>query len=205
MIGTCNTYGLRSINTYTFNGSCHNGDLSIKYGNYIWLMPVNVRNYTNTLFRVNNLIFNALGYLPQTKGVSGLARMCVGATIVVVTLVIGTPIAQEGLIVGRWYEEALLTGIAQVFRGGMEALVPYGRIVNACLDIIGTINNVQAERHFDPSKYPDRYINLQPEPSFGGWEVFQPSQLQDPSKYQKHADHHPDPTYWGPFQFLRLV
>ena len=205
MIGTCNTYGLRSINTYTFNGSCDNGDFSVKYGNDTWLMPVDVRNYVNTLFRINNLIFNALGYLPQTKGVSGLARMGVGGAIVVVTLAIGTPIARRGFIVGRWYDEALMTGVAQVFRGGMEALVPYGSIVNGCLDIIGTVTNIQAERDFDPSKYPDHYINLQPEPSFGGWKVFRPSELQDPSKYQKHADHHPDPNYWRPFQFLRLV
>ena len=137
-----------------------------------WLIPAKVRDCVNTLLRINNLLFNALGYFPETKRVSGLIRMGIGCSIVVVTLAIGTPIAGPGPITGRWYSEALKTGIAQVFRGSMEALMPYGGVVNGCLDVLGTVSNIQAEYYFDPSERPR---------------------------------HHPDPSYWFPFQLLRLV
>ena len=191
MVCTLNTYGLRSINAHTFNGSCkqhakscdNKHDYEFGCGiawqisnedcNYEeWLIPAKVRDGVNTLLRINNLLFNVLGYFPETRRVSGLIRMGIGFSIFAVNLKIGTPTPGPGPITGRWYGEALLTGIAQVFRGSMEALTPYGSIVNACLDILGTVSNIQAERHFDPSEHPH---------------------------------HHPDPSYWLPFQFLRLV
>ena len=188
-----NTYGLRSINAYTFNGAdkthvshrpcqgCVYEEISIKEAGYIstencaydvWRMPAKVRNYINTLLRINNLIFNVLGYFPGIKEISGLIRMGIGFSIIVVTLEIGTPTVGPGYIVGQWYDEALLTGVAQIFRGSMEALTSYGSVVNGCLDILNTVSNIKAEHHFDPSQHPH---------------------------------HHPDPSYWLPFQFLRLV
>jgi hypothetical protein len=193
MVCTWNTYGLRSVNAHTFNGSCethaescdnpkHDFEIDClgmawtvptEDCNYEeWLIPAGVRNCVNTLLRINNLLFNALGYFPETKRISGLIRMGIGCSIVVVTLAIGTPIGGPGPITGRWYGEALKTGIAQIFRGSMEALMPYGSVVNACLDVLGTMINIRAERHFDPSVHPR---------------------------------HHPDPSYWLPFQLLRLV
>jgi hypothetical protein len=187
MVCTLNTYGLRSINAHTFNGSskthsesCDNCRLEVGSITWAtdtcsydeWLIPAKVRNGVNTLLRINNLLFNVLGYFPETKRVSGLIRMGVGFSIVAVTFQIGTPTAGPGPITGCWYGEALLTGIAQIFRGSMEALTPYGRIVNACLDVLGTAINIRAERHFDPLEHPR---------------------------------HHPDPSYWLPFQLLRLV
>ncbi len=187
MVCTLNTYGLRSINAHTFNGAstthskacnqCYPEAESITWATDTciydeWLIPAKVRDCVNTLLRINNLLFNALGYFPETKRVSGLMRVGIGFSIVVVTLQIGTPTPGPGPITGDWYGEALLTGIAQVFRGSMEALVPYGSIVNACLDVLGTVINIRAEHYFDPSKHPR---------------------------------HHPDPSYWLPFQLLRLV
>jgi hypothetical protein len=127
-----------------------------------WLIPAGVRNGANALLRVNNLLFNVLGYFPEIQRISGLIRMGIGFSIVAVTLQIGTPIAGPGPITGCWYDEALLTGIAQIFRGSMEALIPYGSVVNACLDVFGTVINIRAERHFDPSEHPRHH----PDPSY---------------------------------------
>ena len=191
MIYGFNTYGLRSINAYTFNGAHKNhisqrpcqGCKSKEYG-YIsteectyetWKIPARVRNYVNTLLRINNLIFNVLGYFPRTREISGLMRMGIGFSIIVVTLGIGTPTVGPGYIVGRWYGEALLTGIAQIFRGSMEALTSYGCIVNGYLDFLGTLSNIDADG------------------------------LSALSTLSENSYDHPDPDYWLPFQFLRLV
>ena len=122
MVCTSNTYGLRSINAHTFNGSCkiHTPNEPC-VGCYLeidclqattyahtakctfneWLMPAKVRDCINTLLRINNLLFNVLGYFPEIKRVSGLIRMGIGCSIVVVTLAIGTPTPGPGPITGR--------------------------------------------------------------------------------------------------------
>ena len=194
MIYGFNTYGLRSINAYTFNGahkkhisqrpfqgckSKEDGYISTEECTYeIWKIPARVHNYVNALLRINNLIFNVLGYFPRTKEISGLIRMGIGCSIFVVTLVIGTPTAGPGPITGRWYGEALLTGIAQVFRGSMEASTCYGNIgnvINWCLDVFATLSNINADG------------------------------LSALSTLSENSYDHPDPDYWLPFQFLRLV
>lgn len=53
--------------------------------------------------------------------------------------------ALQGIIIGHWYDEALLTGITQVGRGIFEAFVPFGRAVNAALDFVSTILNIRKE------------------------------------------------------------
>ncbi len=130
-----NTFGLKSINTGTFNLQYHS--------NYSY--PQQARNVVVTLLRAHNLCLNILGYIPGVSIFSGCARMATGAFICILTLSVGERNASEGVIIGHWYDEALKTGAAQIARGATEAFMPYGRIVNLFLDIIGTVENIIAE------------------------------------------------------------
>lgn len=94
---------------------------------------------------MNNAIFNVLGYIPGVRQVSGCVRMAVGLGLVGITLTFGHPEESPGIIAGHWYKEAIATGIAQVIRGALEALVPYGWVTNAALDVIATPFNLSKE------------------------------------------------------------
>ncbi|WP_075882684.1 hypothetical protein [Candidatus Protochlamydia sp. W-9] len=130
-----NTYGLRSINTDTFNLKWHT---NYKY-------PRQVRNTLVTFLKIHNLTLNILGYIPGVSIVSGCVRMGSGLMMCAVTLAVGERNATRGAIIGHWYDEALLTGITQIARGALEAFVPFGWIANVSLDAIATIYNVNKE------------------------------------------------------------
>lgn len=137
---TLNTYGLRSINIESFNarGPDDNGEI-IEY------IPLKIRNFVNTSLRISNLTFNILGYIPGINQISGCVRMGLAGTALLLTLVLGSPLAKDGLIVGRWYNEALITAIAQIARGALEAFVPFGPRINLYLDISGSFLNFASE------------------------------------------------------------
>ncbi|WP_154017919.1 hypothetical protein [Candidatus Protochlamydia phocaeensis] len=98
-----------------------------------------------TALRINNAVLNVLGYIPGVSVVSGCVRMAIGAGIIGVTLAIGDRKASSGDIIGRWYDEAIGTGIAQIVRGALEAIVPFGWVANATLDVIATPFNLSKE------------------------------------------------------------
>lgn len=135
-----NTYGFHSINSNTFNTRYHE---VIEY-------PRTGRNYVVTGFRINNAVLNILGYIPGVSFFSGTARMTLGVGIIAFTLIFGQRNIDDshmttGAIIGRWYDEAILTGIAQIARGALEAFIPYGRLINAILDVVATPFNCFAE------------------------------------------------------------
>lgn len=131
-----NTFGLFSVNVSTFNLKWHT--------NYIY--PQEGRDLIVTLLRVHNLFLNILGYLGGRIAIaSGILRILSGVVIVGTTLAIGDRNAQRGAIIGHWYDEAIMTGIAQISRGILEAFIPYGRAVNAGLDTISTVINLTHE------------------------------------------------------------
>ncbi len=130
-----NTYGLHSINVNTFNLSWNS---SLYY-------PQKARNVVVTVFRIHNLTLNILGNLSTTRFYSGCTRIAIGVSICAVTLVRGDRHAQQGAIIGRWYDEALLTGMAQIVRGILEAFIPNGQLVNASFDVIATVFNLGSE------------------------------------------------------------
>ncbi len=133
-----NTFGLRSINSETFNRS-YNGDRC----NYSY--PRQNRDVIVTLLRVHNLCLNILGYIPGISTVSGSIRTLTGASLCIATLISGDRKAKTGLIIGPWYNEALTTGIAQAARGILEALLPFGSAINLFLDVEASILNVFSE------------------------------------------------------------
>ncbi|PIS00961.1 MAG: hypothetical protein COT84_04885 [Chlamydiae bacterium CG10_big_fil_rev_8_21_14_0_10_35_9] len=130
-----NTYGIRSINTKTFNTRF----------NEALFFPRPLRNIAVTALRINNFALNILGYIPGVSIISGCIRMVIGLAIVSITTAIGDRNAESGAIIGRWYDEAILTGIAQIARGTLEATVPFGCIVNGILDVIATPFNITKE------------------------------------------------------------
>lgn len=129
-----NTWGIYSVNTTTFN-NCREEERRIYY-------PKNCRDKIYTALKLNNLTFNILGYIPGVSIVSGSIRMAVGAAIVGTTLCIGDRKAEEGVIIGRFYDEAIATGVAQIARGALEAFVPFGHLANLALDVVATPWNV---------------------------------------------------------------
>jgi len=164
-----NTYGLNSINNATFNLKWHT--------NYVYPQPV--RNAVVTFLKVHNLILNILGYIPGVSVISGCLRIGSGLLMCVVTLAIGERDAIQGAIIGHWYDEALLTGIAQVARGILEAFVPFGWIANASLDVVGTASNF-------------------------GKQLTVASTCAGCMGYTNHGPH-PDPKYPFPFWLLHLA
>lgn len=164
-----NTYGIRSVNRNTFNPE--------PYDDVFFLRAK--RNVVVTALRINNVVLNVLGYMPAVSFVSGCVRMAIGASIIGITLIIGDPKAHSGAITGRFYREAILTGVAQIARGALEALVPFGWVANVALDFLATPFNLKTE--FKESRAC-------------------PSGCMD---CDKHA--HKDPNYPFPFQILYVA
>lgn len=130
-----NTYGIHSVHRETFNTRYHDN----------LYFPRPLRNAVVTALRINNAVLNVLGYIPGVSLISGCVRMFVGMVIVGITLAVGDRNAREGAIIGRWYDEAVLTGIAQIARGALEAFIPFGWVANAALDVIATPMNLSNE------------------------------------------------------------
>lgn len=132
-----NTFGLGSINSDTFNQINGHGGLTY---------PKPLRDVIYTALKLNNGIFNGLGYFgsPKIRYWSGVGRSVIGGTITLVTLAIGTPKTdQRGPIIGRFYHEALYTGLAQMARGVATAAdLPYMRLVMGIIDCVATFFNV---------------------------------------------------------------
>ncbi len=168
---TFNTYGIRSINAESFN----------TYGSQDAYLPRSIRDFTVTSLKINNLVLNILGYIPGVALISGCVRMGIGISIIILTLALGSPNADQGLIIGRWFKEALVTGTAQIARGALEAFAPFGRLINLPLDIIGTILNLRTE-----------YLHIR---YVGGWEEHEIREQEAHPPYR-------DPDYPIPFILL---
>ena len=130
-----NTWGICSVNPKTFNTNYHES----------FTFPRPLRNLVVTALRINNSILNIAGYIPGVSNISGCVRMAIGTTIVGVTLAIGERNAMQGPIIGRWYDEALTTGISQIARGAFEAFIPAGHITNLVMDTIATPLNLSTQ------------------------------------------------------------
>ncbi|MCH9616804.1 MAG: hypothetical protein SP4CHLAM5_01830 [Chlamydiia bacterium] len=114
-----NTWGIHSVNNATFNQS--STDHGLTY-------PRDERNIVVTALRINNAVLDILGYIPAYSFFSGCTRMAIGSAITIYTLAKGSPTARSGIIIQRWYYEALKTGLAQIARGYIEAFVPYRKL-----------------------------------------------------------------------------
>jgi hypothetical protein len=122
-LSTCNTYGIRA--TWDAFNQSHQ---------HSYIYPRNARNVVVTSLRVHNLCLSLLGYIPGVSLYSGSIRMITGAILCMATLMVGNRDAEEGIIIGPWYTEALRTGATQIVRGFFEAIGPLGYFVNAELD-----------------------------------------------------------------------
>lgn len=175
-----NTYGLRSINCTTFNRSTED---NLTY-------PRPLRNIVITALRINNAVLNVMGYIPVVSFVSGCVRMGIGSAMLAATLAFGDRKAMQGAIIGRWYDEALKTGIAQIVRGALEALVPFGWAANAALDLIATPINLSKECSIEGSMICEHCMN-------GG--------IDEWCSHAPANEPHSDVDYPFPFFFLHLV
>lgn len=151
-----NTYGLRAVNAATFNPVHHDGYLDMDTDN---------QQTITTLIRIHNLVLNILGYIPGVCIVSGVARMttglvAIGATALFILVKIATDRRINIIESLPLYNETISTAAAQVFRGYMEAFVPFGAVVNASLDIAATPYNYYVDKAYPPSPF------VHPEPLY---------------------------------------
>lgn len=185
-----NTYGLQSINTSTFNTAPHSN---------VWY-PRNSRNVIVSALRVHNLTLNVLGYIPGVSVISGCVRIGTGLLFCAMALAVGDRKATQGVIIGRWYDEALLTGCTQIARGILEAFVPVGRTVNVCLDAVATIINFASADLYtvgcpDCRQGPPEGYNLE---SNKRWDYHMDKDYHGNSR-------HKEPEYPFPLTLLYLV
>ncbi|MFI5342686.1 MAG: hypothetical protein ACHQUC_00525 [Chlamydiales bacterium] len=172
-----NTYGLLSINSTTFNRDYHP----------TFTYPKAARDVIITFLKIHNLTLNILGYISKVSPISGCVRIVSGCAMIATTLAVGDPNARKGVIINRWYSEALLTGVAQVARGVFEAFVPYGKFINAGLDIVGTVVNL---------------LKIEYHKTCGCIEC---ERLFDIDQIPPDQEPHPGPNYSLPLMFLNLV
>lgn len=170
-----NTYGICSVNYFSFQLSSGCSDLNVSYD-----YPRKSRNILVTLLKLHNLILNTLGYCsklsPKIPFVSGFVRVLSGVGLCVGTLTFGDRHASQGILIRHRYDEALLTGMAQIVRGILTTALAtnsYGWVVNASLDGLGTFY------------YFGKYIVASVEGGYGGG--------------------HPDPSYPFPLGILNLA
>lgn len=137
------TWGIHAVNTTTLNV-----DHSVHY-------PRPARNLLVTGLRLLNLLCGLTAYaaffgvfptlgcpvLTWWQDQSHGARVLVGAAITMVTWLFGDRNASRGLIIQRFYTEALTIGLSQVMRAMLEygySVTPIAVACNLCLDAVGT-------------------------------------------------------------------
>ncbi|MBN2479402.1 MAG: hypothetical protein JXA94_04165 [Parachlamydiales bacterium] len=143
-----NTYGLHSINDQTFHIDLIQGELPLKAQ----------RKSVYTALKLNNLVFNFIGYLPYYSKVSGSLRMGLWfAAMFAPNLLkserispkdgpnklfkkIQTELKSEAI--KPWIKEYYSTCALQIIRGFLESFYPNGKIANLLFDVISTPINM---------------------------------------------------------------
>lgn len=167
---TLNTWGLHAINRHTFRvGSCcveeeiiretipnaeFAAQVRAQHQQRVLRDGMEIHRNLSTCLRIYKLILDVLGYIPVISTISGCVRIGFG----VLFLSISVPCLNRPgrtLEGGGGYQveyatkgskdflvELRLMAIAQIARGVFEAFVPYGKLVNATLDVIATPINI---------------------------------------------------------------
>lgn len=183
-----NTFGIHAVNQKTFNiASDHKSfDPSFeKFSTY--------RRFALAALRVHNATLNILGYLPIISTISGCVRMATGlatvslAAVVRIWIKVSNSKGELSSYVKNetFVNEALTTGVAQMTRGFFEAIVPGGWVINASLDIIGSVVH-----------FPDYIMELV------GCE---PEELDINDEYREDLHPHKDWKYPFPAGALKLL
>jgi hypothetical protein len=114
-MNTYNTYGALAL-TKTFGNGRYNDDHL--YPKIIRDIVRPIRKITIIMFRVHNITFNILGYIPIVSFFSGITRISTGLLIVCLSI---------GFSESFPNTEVLHTGYCQMSRGALEAFIPYGK------------------------------------------------------------------------------
>jgi hypothetical protein len=133
-----NTYGLRSINSdsfvYQVPQDTQNSELLKR-----------TRNLIVTVFKVQNLFLNILGYIPALSLYSGSFR----ATSAVITKAVFFSVSKTSSneTLKKWAAEAQSTANAQLLRAAFETILPFGHVTNFYLDLCATFKNISLEAY----------------------------------------------------------
>ena len=129
-----NTFGLNSINRQTFN-------IDIKENQKASCKKYQ-RDRLFTVLKLHNLVLNILACIPKyTKGAACI-RLASASILILTTLIAGNRNTEKGFLIGTFYDEAIITGIAQIVRATLEIYIPLGPYGHLALDIIATPINI---------------------------------------------------------------
>jgi hypothetical protein len=132
-----NTWGIRSINSgsfvYSASNDIENESLSKK------------RNFIITSLRIANLVLNILGYTPSLSIYSGIFRILMSAFIFTTSHVIKKFTSPQNKNINNWVIEAIDMAKAQLLRGSLEAVMPFGHIINYYIDGLASFKNLAEE------------------------------------------------------------
>ncbi|MCH9616806.1 MAG: hypothetical protein SP1CHLAM9_01010 [Chlamydiia bacterium] len=126
-MNTYNTYGAFALSR-TFGNRIYEGDIQDVVGV--------ARHIVILLFRIHNITFNILGYIPVISVFSGTTRISTGLLI--------TTLSMISFCDSETNTKILYTGYSQIARGTLEAFIPNGRKINIILDLAGTIFNIRS-------------------------------------------------------------
>lgn len=133
-----NTYGLRSINSNSFSFPIQRDQ---KQNEFL----TKSRNLIVTVFKVQNLCLNIMGYIPAVALYSGLFRIGSALLTKAVFLSLSFYANDKDDVLKKWSDEAQVMANAQIARGILEAFLPFGHVVNFYLDTFGTVKNLSSE------------------------------------------------------------
>lgn len=123
-----NTYGYLAINRWTFNQDPR----------FPETISREFRNQVLSFLKINNWSLNFFGYLNAYRLFSGQIRMFIGACTLTGCALWTLSSLATSRSVNRFAVEGILTAISQMVRGYLESFASYGRMINACLDLVFT-------------------------------------------------------------------
>lgn len=126
-----NTWGFCSINTTTFNQGWGG---RVEY-------PRPMRNMVVGYLKTHNLILGTLGYIPGVSIFTGGARVLFGLGLAIGVKSTQKRDAVNGMIIGKFYDESIRTGQAQVVRGLIE-MTGLSLFINGAIGTVATVCNV---------------------------------------------------------------
>ncbi|CDZ81553.1 hypothetical protein BN1013_02089 [Candidatus Rubidus massiliensis] len=128
-----NTYGMRAINSQSFNNK-ENYTISLED-----------RNKVITFLKIHNFALTALEYSSLTQFYASTTRVFSGLSMIAKCAYVKFYNKADPILNGKGLDEALLTGLVQVMRGAITLTVPGGFTVNWSLDMVASLYNFHLE------------------------------------------------------------
>jgi len=129
-----NTYGIFSINQTSFENDFYKRII----------MPPKIRSNLISLLKINNLVFNSLGYFKSLSYYSGISRILISYFAIFIPQSIENDFINS--LIKPWEHETHKTFIFQIIRGCTEAFIPCSLQINLIMDVVSSFFNFSKRR-----------------------------------------------------------